>query len=533
MKPTPLACTSNTAVGFALAALGLSTVLGCGSPGEPASTVGEAGPSGHDSGVKPKGDAAGPDAGAKPHDDAGAKAEASATPPSTGPNFPRLGSLLISTDSSAANAGYDSGYAEWASKIHVNVMGANWAGAGASLLGGSREALVRAIHSGSTIGSRVFEYYNTDENETYWPMSSVSGWLLYQHGTSGPCAPNSYFDSATVCNTNQTLYTPADAMGLHLEGEYAEALVATLLTGATSDAAPSLDGTFHDNTILTPTVAGDYSRDGTEEAAGDATAGQWIRDGLAEGYTELQKTTKWVTIGNLGGWGIPNAVGGGMDATGLVGVVQGGIIEGVFGDVWSAETWSGFAAAQVHYQFCMKNTGDPKLDIVHHSNLLANGSDPTAFDSSGAPSAYGPPYQALRYGLAFTLMDDGYYATTQNEDYVDTQRNWFDEFAVDPKTGVALSFPDVDAGLGYLGQPTDPAWPAAMANGVYERHFANPAAASKWLVLLNPKGNGAQTVSLGASMQKLTGTEDPAVNDGSTVTEVTLQDRDGLILKVE
>jgi hypothetical protein len=40
-----------------------------------------------------------------------------------------------------------------------------------------------------------------------------------------------------------------------------------------------------------------------------------------------------------------------------------------------------------------------------------------------------------------------------------------------------------------------------------------------------------QTVQLGAKAKKLTGTQDPSVNDGSTVTSVTLQDRDGLILQ--
>jgi hypothetical protein len=169
---------------------------------------------------------------------------------------------------------------------------------------------------------------------------------------------------------------------------------------------------------------------------------------------------------------------------------------------------------------------------MHHADVQTNGADPSGFDSSGAPTGYGTAYQALRYGLAFTLMDDGYYATTQPSGYGNTARNWFDEFAVDPATGTALTFPNVDAGLGYLGQPTDPAWPAPMANGVYARHFSNAAAGAEWLVLLNPKGNGAQKVTLSAPMTKLKGAQDPTVNDGSSVTSVTLQDRDGLILKV-
>jgi hypothetical protein len=33
-----------------------------------------------------------------------------------------------------------------------------------------------------------------------------------------------------------------------------------------------------------------------------------------------------------------------------------------------------------------------------------------------------------------------------------------------------------------------------------------------------------------ASFKKISGTQDPSVNDGSTVTSVTLEERDGLIL---
>jgi hypothetical protein len=470
------------------------------------------------------------DGGSPPPSDASSGSDGSAVG-SGSPGFPRLGSLDISTVNGRPNGAYDGGYVQWASKIHVNIIGANWTGGGATLYGGSREAFVQAIHGQSKIGARVFQYFDADNNLTTWPLGNVSNWILYQHGTSGPCASNASLPN--FCNTNETLYPPADADGLHLEGEFAKALVSTLIDGSGVDSAPSMDGTFHDNTILTPQLAGDYARNGTEEPVGDSTAGAWLRAGLAESYAYLQAHSKLITLGNVGGWGISGGPGDGTDASGLSNLVQGGVIEGEFGDSWSAETWSGFAMAKAHYQFCMANTVSPRLVLVHHSKLQANGSDPSGFASNGSPTGYGPPYQAMRYGLAFTLMDDGYYATTQDSSYYASERNWFDEFAVDPTTGTALAFPNVDAGIGYLGQPTDAPWPAPLASGVYERHFANAATGKKWLVLLNPKGNGVRTVPLGASAKKLTGTQDPAVNDGATVTGVTLQDRDGLILLME
>ncbi|MFN2299666.1 MAG: putative glycoside hydrolase [Anaerolineales bacterium] len=49
------------------------------------------------------------------------------------------------------------------------------------------------------------------------------------------------------------------------------------------------------------------------------------------------------------------------------------------------------------------------------------------------------------------------------------------------------------------------------------------------IVLVNPTAE-PRTVSLGGQFRKIRGTQDPAVNDGSVVSEVTLPARDGLIL---
>jgi hypothetical protein len=82
---------------------------------------------------------------------------------------------------------------------------------------------------------------------------------------------------------------------------------------------------------------------------------------------------------------------------------------------------------------------------------------------------------------------------------------WFDEF--DAKLGQAQAIPT-----------------AAWKQGVWRRDFDNG------IVLVNPKGNGNQTVTLETSYVKLQGTQDPAINNGQTVTTVTLKDRDGIIL---
>jgi hypothetical protein len=111
-------------------------------------------------------------------------------------------------------------------------------------------------------------------------------------------------------------------------------------------------------------------------------------------------------------------------------------------------------------------------------------------------------YQGMRYGLATCLMDNGYYEYSTDYHTI----NWFDEY--NTSLGQAISAP-----------PT-----AAWQKGVWRRDFQNGIA------LVNPKGNGPQTVTLETSYKKINGTQVPSINNGQTVTTVTLLDRDGLIL---
>jgi hypothetical protein len=59
---------------------------------------------------------------------------------------------------------------------------------------------------------------------------------------------------------------------------------------------------------------------------------------------------------------------------------------------------------------------------------------------------------------------------------------------------------------------------------VYRRDF------EKGIALVNPKGNGTQTVTFDSDFYTLKGTQAPSVNTGALVRTVTLKDRDGIIL---
>jgi hypothetical protein len=117
--------------------------------------------------------------------------------------------------------------------------------------------------------------------------------------------------------------------------------------------------------------------------------------------------------------------------------------------------------------------------------------------------------KSMRWGLTLSLMTDVYYQIILGGDH--NTRRWYDEF--DGGEGIRHR--------GYLGQPLGV--PVSLAKGVYRRDFQNGLA-------LNNSAPTAQTMQLGGAFKKLSGTQNPALNDGSYVTSVTIPAHDGIIL---
>jgi len=117
-------------------------------------------------------------------------------------------------------------------------------------------------------------------------------------------------------------------------------------------------------------------------------------------------------------------------------------------------------------------------------------------------------YQKMRFGLGSTLMEDGFYSFDEG----DKNHNliwWYDEFNIN--LGGAIS--KAKSLKNYSAYEPD----------VWRRDFSNG------LALVNSTGD-KQTVDLGGEYEKIKGTQDPKVNDGSIVNSVTLNGYDGLLL---
>ena len=152
---------------------------------------------------------------------------------------------------------------------------------------------------------------------------------------------------------------------------------------------------------------------------------------------------------------------------------------------WSLETWAGWGKMMERYRAVLKNTRPPKI---------------VGFNVQGSPK----DYRFFRYAYASCLLDDGYFSfTDKSAEYSSVP--WFDEY--DHKLGDARS-----------GPPT-----TAWSQEVWRRDFENG------IVLVNPT-IFARTVKLEPGLRRLAGNQDPAVNNGSAASQLTLGPKDGIVL---
>ncbi|MDP9064611.1 MAG: putative glycoside hydrolase family 15 protein [Pseudomonadota bacterium] len=301
------------------------------------------------------------------------------------------------------------------------------------------------------------------------------GWWLYPNGGGGTRVKSTWGTNYYTINT--TSFVPVDSNGYHFTDWMAHYLVSTFYAPN-----PALAGIYTDNVPYLPFVDGDWNRDGTTDSKDNTTVATWDRLGyqnLFKVERSLLPSGKYL-IGNLSNFGNPAAV-----FPELQGQLNGGFMEGLIGYSWSVETWSGWTQMMAAYRKIMGAIAAPKLAM---------------FAQIGSPT----DYQSVRYGLASCLMDDGYFTFNSTSGYSDMP--WFDEFNA------------------ALGQSTSAPATTAWQKGVYRRDFANGIA------LVNPKGNGTQTVTLEADFRHLSGTQAPAINNGQTTRTVTLNDRDGILL---
>jgi hypothetical protein len=396
----------------------------------------------------------------------------------TPPPFPRVGGIQIGSPFNYDNPAYQAQLAKQSIMVLSNYPGMAPDGV-------TMQTAISQIKAKNP-NALVFTYVNANQlradqalNTTSWgpyrsKINSMKWWLYSDAAATVQVGAG--FGTKGDYAINTTLFTPKDSSGYN-----AITWMTRFFVSAYAVTTPAIDGFFIDNVFWRPYIDGDWNRDGRVDSQTDPTVQSWFRQGYASYFNTVKTLMPGkYQLANIGDWGQSNST-----ITEYQGLANGGVLEGYIGKSWSVETYAGWAATLAQYRKVMSAVAAPQLVIF---NQWGSATD----------------YQGARYGLATCLMDDGYWSFT------DTKQQyygvvWFDE--LDNKLGSGST------------KPTSP-W----QKGVWRRDFDNGIA------LVNPKGNGAQTVTLEMPYVKIKGTQDPVTNNGAMVTTVTLQDRDGIIL---
>ena len=407
-----------------------------------------------------------------------ALAASSASSAWTPPDFPRVGGIQIGSPFNYNDPTYEANLARQSIMVLADYPTMTPGGM-------SMQQAVSNIKARNP-NALVFIYVNANQlhpeqalNTTSWgpyhrQMDHMKWWLYSDKSLTQQV--NAGFGTKGDYELNMTLFTPKDS-----SGNTAIEWMTRFFVSTYAKPAPAIDGLFMDNVFWRPYIDGDWDRDGTVDSQTNPTVQSWLRQGYAR-YFSLVSTLMpgKYQLGNIGDWGHPSSV-----LTEYQGLVNGGVLEAYMGKSWSVETWGGWANMLAEYRRVMANVVAPKLVIF---NQWGSSTD----------------YQGMRYGLGTCLLDDGYYSfTDKTAGYYGVV--WFDELS---------------QSLGAGRTPPTTAW----QKGVWRRDFDNG------IVLVNPKGNGPQTVTLEAPFIRIKGSQDPVTNNGATVTTVTLQDRDGIML---
>jgi hypothetical protein len=389
--------------------------------------------------------------------------------------FPRLGGVNFGGTHNYDDPAYQADLA----RLNVVLVG-TWPGWGAS----RKTSLEQVIGQIKKLNpqTRIYQYVNSMEVSatdssvaSYYLKMDTTGWWLTQPDGVKVLSEYGAQTQKSIYQINTTLFARRDSDGLHQYEWHARWIVDQYYKKA-----PSLDGFFEDNVFYQPRVSGDWNLDGTTDTP--STAGKWLREAYRERFGLLHQLMPGrMMLGNIADWGKKAA-----DLTELKGALDGGLIEGLLGSNWSPEKYGGWPELMRHYRKTMDAIAEPKLVLFQMDGVASD-------------------YQGLRYGLASCLMDDAYFAFTDvAKGYGGV--TWFDEFNV--KLGKALSGPAL----------------TAWQKGVYRRDFEGG------VVLVNPKGNGVQDVTVESGLKHFLGSQAPDVNDGKAVSVVHLLDRDGVVL---
>ena len=242
-------------------------------------------------------------------------------------------------------------------------------------------------------------------------------------------------------------------------------------------AIPGIDFAYTD-TVHPVRKTADWRRVGSDQGWTDAAVQAETRLGYMQYWNQLKLKRPGLKV-------VANADLAWLASAEFKGKLDGVFLTGRMGQSWSVENWGGWAKMMSEYRAALANVSSDKFVIFH---IYAAPTD----------------YAAMRYGLASSMLEDGYFAlwaTSGSE-----AAPWYDEYSA------------------AIGTPSEPPPTTAASNGIWLRRYTNG------LVLVNPSTTSSATINVGAGYKRISGVQDPVVNNGATVSSVTLGARQGLLL---
>ncbi|HEU5079094.1 MAG TPA: Ig-like domain-containing protein [Opitutaceae bacterium] len=363
---------------------------------------------------------------------------------------------------------------------------------------------IKALHPSMLIGQYTIQesqYLTSDPNSADYDINvklnsevgpnGVGDWWAYlANGTRS-------YESSAQPETNITAFTQPDSAGLRFPQ-----WIAQRSYDAYFAQVPEFDVWFVDNIFYRPRKNADWNRDGVTDSQNDLTVRTYYRQGNVDHIKAITQLAPGMPIaGNIDGWSGSND--GFLRESQYAGLFSGALQEHAMGQTYSEESVAnGWNQMMTSYRSLMDHTIAPHLVI---------------FSADGLPT----DYAKFRYAFASALMEDGYFCyspvnSTNHVTYGSVA--WFDEYDLAGTSNTS-----------WLGAAVDPKQRMPHVQGLYIRRFQNG------LAIVNPKGNGTQTIDLstlypGETYHRISGTQDAATNNGATVTSLTLDERNGLIL---
>jgi len=168
------------------------------------------------------------------------------------------------------------------------------------------------------------------------------------------------------------------------------------------------------------------------------------------------------------------------------GQLNGAFLECLMGKHWSIGTRQGWHAVMQRYRDALSNTVEPHLVVFHICGDMDD-------------------YRLFRFSFASSLLDDGWYAYT-DEDKGYSSVPWFDEYEVE------------------LGKAVDPPAVKLDHDGLYKRKF------EYGMVIVNPNPLLSVSTYIEAGYRRIKGKQVPELNTGLPVHKLTIAPQDGIVL---